>query len=92
MGKVSLGVPIVCSDIPENRQIMLEDAINFQSGQIAYLAGKLQWVIDHEEEISALALRAKERIRRDYSWDTIASDYAQLHRKITGKQEPIGGI
>ena len=68
------GVPVVCSDIEENRYLG-EDAIYFASGNSDSLVEKLNWVLENPESVIQITSRAQEKIRREYSWDTIAESY-----------------
>ena len=61
---VSLGVPIVCSDIPENTAVLDEHALYFRSGDTADLAEKLQWALDHPEEMTRLGAAARRMSNR----------------------------
>lgn len=78
----SIGTPIVCSDIVENRHVLCDEAVYFESENVASLAQQLEWVLDHREDISLVGRRTRERIQVEYSWDTIAARYAQLYREV----------
>lgn len=78
----SLGVPIICSNIPENRQILLDKVTYFESGNIDSLVEKLDWAFDNPGKMIELAKQAEENIRQTYSWNTIASQYAELYKEL----------
>ncbi len=82
----SLQVPIVCSDIPENRSTMHENVLYFRSGDTADLAQKIQWALDHPAEMSALARSAGAYVNKSLTWDTIAGQYEQLYKACTKAQ------
>jgi glycosyltransferase involved in cell wall biosynthesis len=80
----SIGVPIICSDIEENRNVLMDDGIYFKSGSVEDLTRQLKWTLEHREEAEEVAKVAQERIRHEHSWDTIADQYAQLYRQVLG--------
>ena len=77
-----LGIPIVCSDIIENRQVLQDDAIYFESDNSQSLLNQLQWILEHLDDISVISQRAKARISKEYSWDTISARYVQLYQSL----------
>lgn len=83
----SLGVPIVCSDISENRQVMAGDAVYFAPGDDVGLTTQLGWVLENRDEMRAMGDRAREHVRRQFAWDEIVSRYAQLYRAECGKSQ-----
>ena len=80
----SIGVPIICSDIPENRAVMRDDAVYFETENAASLADRLVWALKNPEVMQYNATRARKRIRAEYSWDTITSRYVQVYQDILG--------
>ncbi|MBI5649257.1 MAG: glycosyltransferase family 4 protein [Chloroflexi bacterium] len=78
----SLGVPIICSNIEENRQVMLDDALYFESENVASLTRQLEWGLANRESWAGLGRAAQARIQTDYAWDVIANRYAQLYRDL----------
>jgi glycosyltransferase involved in cell wall biosynthesis len=78
----SINVPIVCSDIPENRKILHDEAVYFQSDNVQDLIDQLEWVINHPNETSQLSHRAQESVNSEFSWDSIASRYADLYQEV----------
>jgi glycosyltransferase involved in cell wall biosynthesis len=78
----SLGVPIVCSDIPENIDVVPERALFFESANVADLREKLEWALAHPEEMQQLARRAQEWVNQNNQWDTIVKDYEVLYQAM----------
>ena len=78
----SLGTPIICSDIAENKEVLSEDAIYFRSGDPSSLLEQLNWALTHKAEALLIGDCARERIRANYTWDKIAARYAQLYAKV----------
>ena len=77
-----LGVPTVCSDIPENREVMGEGAVYFQSGSVDSLVERLEWALGHPEDVLQRSHCAKVRVQEQYSWDAIAARYADLYHDV----------
>jgi len=87
----SLAVPIVCSDIPENRWVLGETGCYFRSGDPLDLAYKLQWAHDHLGDLRDRARDIAVRVSRDFSWDRIAKQYMDLYEYCVGKsRNPVG--
>lgn len=78
----SVGAPIVCSDIPPNRDVLSDAAVYFKSGNAGDLADKLSWALEHRAEMSALGERAQARVRRYFAWDSIANRYEALYQEV----------
>jgi glycosyltransferase involved in cell wall biosynthesis len=90
----SLGVPIVCSDIPENRSVLGEEAVYFESGNVESLMHKIEWALTNYEDILMISKKVQEKVQTEYCWDTIAARYAELYREVTqerviGSSEPV---
>lgn len=80
----SLGVPILCSDIPENLAVLPHDyALYFRSGDLGDLAEKLRWALEHSDEMNQMGVCAQAWVRNRFSWDTIAEEYEKLYA-LTG--------
>ncbi len=75
----SLEAPIICSDIPENRLIMQDTVLYFRSGDATDLADKIQWALDHTDEMASLAHNASLHVKNTLTWDKIVEQYEQLY-------------
>ena len=78
---MGLGVPLICSDIIENKFICGENATTFTSGDKAALENQLQYVIDHTYEIKKKAEAGAINIKKRFNWDTITDQYIRLLKK-----------
>ena len=81
----SLGVPIVCADIPANRAVLPEQALYFTSGEAEDLAARLEWALGHSSEMKALGAQAQAWVRAHFDWDGIAEQYDRLYREVVGE-------
>jgi glycosyltransferase involved in cell wall biosynthesis len=77
-----LGVPILSSDLPENLAVLGDEATYFESGSVDSLIEKLKWVHDHSATMEEMGIRASNRVARDFSWDAIAGQYAELYSDV----------
>jgi Glycosyltransferase len=79
----SLGVPIICSDIPANQAVLKPgQALFFTTGDAGDLKEKLGWAIEHPTDMKEMGLRAQEWVKKNFSWDEIAKRYDRLYRSI----------
>lgn len=81
----SVNVPIICSDIPENRSVLHDDAVYFQSNDVQDLIKQIIWIGNHTEQVSGLSQRARDRVRREFSWDAVASRYVEIYLEAIKK-------
>lgn len=82
---IGLGTPVICSDIRENIYLVKDDALTFKKSNIESLKTALERSLSDRETHLNLAARAKERILKDYSWETITDQYVELFKKSMAK-------
>ena len=76
----AVGTPVLCSDIPQNRDVLEEDeAIWFRSEDAADLAERLEWLRSNTEEVAARAGRARKRVAESFSAEGVAQRYARIY-------------
>lgn len=83
---MGLGTPLICSNIKENMYLVKEDAITFEKSNIDDLREKLEYALNNRAEHEAMAARAKQRILKEYSWETITDQYIELFEKSLQKK------
>jgi glycosyltransferase involved in cell wall biosynthesis len=75
-----MGVPIVASDIPENKQVFgEEEVLYFKTNDVNDLAQKLEFAIGHPEVMGRFGINCRERVNADYLWGNIALLYASVY-------------
>jgi glycosyltransferase involved in cell wall biosynthesis len=81
---MAYGIPIVASDIPENIRVVGNDAIHFQTRNVAALTAALS---------QALSLPAKDpAMGHDWpTWSHVAQRYHSAYRRVTRHQVVVGG-
>jgi glycosyltransferase involved in cell wall biosynthesis len=75
----TLQTPIICSDIPENKIVMQDNALYFHSEDAADLADKIEWALRHPSEISSLGLKASICVKNNLNWEKIVEQYENVY-------------
>jgi glycosyltransferase involved in cell wall biosynthesis len=79
----SLAIPIVCSDIPANTAVLRDEhALFFKTGSVHDLKEKLDWALDHQQEMRLKGLKAQKFVIKNNSWDSIARQYEELYKSL----------
>ncbi len=78
----SLGIPVISSDIEENRDILGEDGIYFRSGDVGSLMERLRWILDNQADAGQKAADLQRLVHSRYSWDRIADRYLEVYRRV----------
>jgi glycosyltransferase involved in cell wall biosynthesis len=81
---MGLGTPLICSDIKENKYIVHEDAVLFKKSDPEDLVKALEYSIQNRTQHLQFAVSGKNRILKDYSWETITDQYVDLFNKAAG--------
>ncbi|MEW5803135.1 MAG: glycosyltransferase family 4 protein [bacterium] len=86
-----MGVPLICSDIPENKDVLDKHGVYFQSGNAQDLAKKMQWALEHPGLMARYAADAQGWIKNTYSWDRMVKEYEVLYRNIAPQKRNAKG-
>ena len=78
---MGLGVPLLCSDIVENKFICGDNATTFISGDSNDLANKICYLLDSPEQIKQKSAAGVIDISNRFNWDKITDQYIDLLRK-----------
>ena len=79
----ALGVPIICSDIPENVAVLEDKTIYFKSGDSENLKDKIEYSLDNYAEVLSRAEKTKKWVLEKYNWETIAEKYKNMYNNLT---------
>ena len=82
-----MGVPLICSDIPENKDVLDKHTVYFQSGNAQDLAKKMQWALEHPDLMTRYAANAQAWVKSRHSWERMVKEYEALYEKIGGHTE-----
>lgn len=77
---MGLGTPIICSDIPENRFVVGDDAVLFSKGNIEDCLNKLRYAIEKPAALQENAMRACTRALQLFSWKAVADAHVKVFR------------
>jgi len=78
----ALGVPIICSDIPENVCVLEDNTIYFKSEDEDDLSEKILFCLANYEDILEKAEKTKNWILNQYKWETILEGYRNIYNSI----------
>lgn len=76
------GLTPVISDIKENLEPAGEFDCAFKSMNIESLADKLAYLVNSPNEVKRIGMLAKEKIRREYSWSSVAERIVDQYRGV----------
>ena len=78
----ALKTPLIASDIPENREVLPDQALFFKSGDVADLRARMEWALAHPAEMKDLAGRAYQWVAENYRWPGIIAAYEHLYDQM----------
>lgn len=78
----ALGVPMIASDIPENKEVLPDEALYFKNKDVADLRARLQWALANPTAMQTMAVRARQRLADQFLWDPIVGKYDELYRSL----------
>jgi len=78
----ALGVPIICSDIPENFSVLEHNTIYFKSGNDKDLTKKIEFCFDNYTEVLRKASKIKKWVTKQYNWQNISEKYLNIYNSF----------
>jgi glycosyltransferase involved in cell wall biosynthesis len=87
MEAMALGIPVVASDIPGNRELVEQrrTGLLFSLDDPGRLADAILYIIEHPEYARDMCRQAREMIEKQYSARRMAKDYLSLYKTVSGK-------
>ncbi|MFA5029260.1 MAG: glycosyltransferase family 4 protein [Patescibacteria group bacterium] len=79
---MAYNIPVLISDIEENREAVKGFALEFKNKDIEDLARKLNFACDNPKIIKDKAQLAKTRVDKEYGWDNIVKQTISLYQEI----------
>jgi glycosyltransferase involved in cell wall biosynthesis len=79
---LSYGRCVLISDIPENLEVAEECSVSFRSRDVDDLQAKLQELLDDPVRVKSFESKAREHIRRHYSWDHVAVQTEEVYQAM----------
>jgi len=78
----SLGVPVVCSDIPENVSVLGDRTVYFRSGDYRDLRARIVECLERYDEILPRSRETSRWVLETYDWQRIARKYQDLYERF----------
>ncbi len=79
----SVGTPIICSDIPENKVIFNDDEVlYFRSEDHHDLADKIEWAISNPDLMVKRSIKANEKVLAEFTYERISLEYQKLYDSL----------
>lgn len=79
----SCKIPIICSDIEENKEIFGENVVQyFETNNYIDLANKIKWAFKNYNIFQSMGNKAYDKIIIKFNWADIARQYADLYNKL----------
>ncbi len=79
----SLHTPMICADIPENKDVFSEDELlYFEKANSSDLADKIRWSLEHYNDMLVKSDNAIRKLKELYLWQDIAIKYDEVYKKF----------
>lgn len=82
---MSIGTPMICSDIKENLYAVSDTAVQFKQGNIDSLLSALEFSLSSQDTMIDNANRAKLRATTLFNWDKVAIEHEHAFRSYISK-------
>jgi glycosyltransferase involved in cell wall biosynthesis len=80
---VSLGTPVICSDIPENKQIFNDEhVLFFRNKDPNDLNEKIKFAKKNQNYMDQLLTQAQKKINNELNWYKISEQYKKLYLQL----------
>jgi glycosyltransferase involved in cell wall biosynthesis len=91
---MAAGVPVIASDLPEWRRIVLGIGCGLVVDPLdpAALAQAIRWLLEHPEEAEAMGRRGREAVQRELNWDAEEARLLSLYRRLTADRERVRAV
>lgn len=83
---MSYGNCCLVSDICENTEVVEDKAFVFHKGNVKDLRRKLEYMLNHPEDVRAYAEQSADFICGKYNWDEVVDETMQLYQNIAEKK------
>jgi glycosyltransferase involved in cell wall biosynthesis len=81
---LSYGRCVLLSDIPENLEVAEDCAVTFRSRDVEDLRAKLELLLGDPARVRSHESKARDHIRRHYSWDRVAKNTETVYLELAG--------
>jgi len=73
---------VVMSDIKENLELVDHSGLSFKTDDVSALRKTLEFVLEDPEMVKERGERAREVVRKDYSWDSVVDRLQALYKDL----------
>ncbi|MEZ4485089.1 MAG: DUF1972 domain-containing protein [Syntrophotaleaceae bacterium] len=77
----------IAVDVPFSRDVLLDCGIYYKK-TVQSLSSQMTWVSQNEHKLGAFKVKAVERIRNHYTWDTVTDGYERLFEELIAGKYP----
>ena len=77
---MKMGVPVLVSDIPENRCVVEQAGVTFRSGDVESLRTELRDLLDDTELTARWSSKVVQQVR-PYDWSLSVKHYEKVYRQ-----------
>lgn len=81
------GLCVLASDVPENREVVMEAGYTFRRGDAVDLADRLSFLIANPAVREAAGRAAKARVSQHYLWPNIVGQIEQAYFHVLGRED-----
>ena len=79
---MSYGVPCLASDIPENREVVGNNAVLFRNKDVDDLAKQMNWAFSNGGAIADLAQKGQQRVQKLFTWESVVDQLESLYKRV----------
>lgn len=73
---------VLSSDIPENKEIVLDNGMTFENKNINSLAEKLQYLLSHPDLVKEKGDKGHSHVAKYYNWNIIVDDILNVYESL----------
>lgn len=81
------GLTPLVSEIKENTEVIDGDGFSFTSKSVIDLRDRLAYLLSRPQEVEEVGIRAKNRIEKEYSWDSIVKKTLDTYKETVSKKQ-----
>ncbi len=86
MEALALEVPVIASTARGNRELVGDDGIVVEVGDVPALSAAMDWLIDHRDEAAAMGRRARARMVRRYELGVVGDLHERLYDELLAER------
>jgi len=79
---MALGIPVIISEHCQFDEVETENAGKVVKLTLKDFAKAMKWALDNPEELKLMAHRGRNLVRRDFTWDSVATETLNLCKQI----------